>query len=289
MAIRQNRNKHNMHGFTLLEMSIVLILIGVIVGGSITIFTASLQKHQLDETLAKLQTIQATLYNYRVAFNRLPCPADITLALTDPNFGVEAAYPGYNASPAPLTSPGDCVEGTPRAYWNGGTASDGGVPTQTLRLPDDYGMDGWGRRIKYVVDTNFTAPGAFTTNPYPDTTAPGGARLNVFNTRDVAGGGVHRTQLTNLAAYVLISFGPDGNGAFPRTGGTTSIGANTVNYDELTNCTCALDGTNSGQRVGMNPVYIQKAPTMNPANRFDNFGDVVVYGTRATLALPSEQ
>jgi hypothetical protein len=161
----------------------------------------------------------------------------------------------------------------------------GGVPTQTLRLPDDYAIDGWGRRIKYIVDVPSTALGAFATIPYPD---PSGGRLAVFSTYDYPAG-VNRTLLTNLAAYVLISFGPDGNGAYPRTGGGTPIGAGTLNYDELANCNCAWNGSSNGGRTYDNSVYIQKAPTTDYTNRLNSFGDVVVYGTRATLTLPSEQ
>ena len=81
-------------GFTLLEMSIVLVIIAVVVGGGMTIFSGSLQKRQLQETQFKLKAIQKALLDYRITYNRIPCPADVTLALptlTVPTyFGFEA-------------------------------------------------------------------------------------------------------------------------------------------------------------------------------------------------------
>ena len=66
-------------GFTLLEMSIVMVIIAVVVGGGMTIFSASLQKRQAQETQFKIKTIQKALLDYRMAYNRIPCPSDVTL------------------------------------------------------------------------------------------------------------------------------------------------------------------------------------------------------------------
>ena len=54
-----------------------------------TIFAASLQKGAMQETQMKLKAIQKALFDFRIANNRIPCPADVTLALTDPNFAIE--------------------------------------------------------------------------------------------------------------------------------------------------------------------------------------------------------
>jgi prepilin-type N-terminal cleavage/methylation domain-containing protein len=146
------RALHRPAGFTLLEMSVVLVIIGVVLAGGMSMFTASLQKRQQQETRAKLDAIQQALYLYRLSANRLPCPADITLALGHANFGVEAANKGA------------CTGGTPAANDASGNKVMGMVPTTTLQLPDDYATDGWGRRILYAVDKHFTASGGFVSH-----------------------------------------------------------------------------------------------------------------------------
>ena len=78
---------------------------------------------------------------------------------------------------------------------------EGGVPTKTLGLPDDYAFDGWGCWIMYAVSTAMTQGVAFSTIPATDVTT----RLTV---NDASG-----NAKTTKAAYVLVSFGPDGFGA----------------------------------------------------------------------------
>jgi prepilin-type N-terminal cleavage/methylation domain-containing protein len=161
-------------GFTLLEMSIVLAIIAVVVGGGMTMFSASLQKREFQETQFKLKAIQKALLDYRVTNNRIPCPADVTLALTDPNFGVEAGalvssawVPDAGACTTSGTYSSDALTATASnsvaADFANGNNVEGMVPTTTLRLPDDYAVDGWGRRFMYVVDIRFTGNSAFTT------------------------------------------------------------------------------------------------------------------------------
>ena len=136
-------------GFTLLEMSIVLIIISIVSVGAMVVFAESLAASQSRDTAAKLVAIQNALYEFRTANNRLPCPADVTLALTHANFGVEVAGPGSCSSANYVNTAGLSTD--PR---------EGMVPTRTLRLPDDYAIDSWGRRIMYAVAKDMTLPNA---------------------------------------------------------------------------------------------------------------------------------
>jgi prepilin-type N-terminal cleavage/methylation domain-containing protein len=266
--------------FTLLEMSIVLAIIAVIMGGGLAMFSASLEKRQLDETNMKLAAIQKALLSYRIVNNRIPCPADITADYASQYFGVEAAYTNcYNLainyftgfalrkSPIPLT---------PNYYYSPVLMVAGMVPTRTLGLPDDSAIDGWGRRIFYVVDPRFTLTNAFTTIPVTDIT------LRIWI--EASTGGAIKTK---YAGYVLISFGPNGHGGWPRnapSGTITRISANSANTYEQTNCHC----DNTGAEATFSKIFVQKPPTQNPTNILDSFDDVVVYGTRADLRSPKE-
>ena len=142
------------------------------------------------------------------------------------------------------------------------------VPTKTLELPDEYAINGWGNRIIYVVNPSFTGTNAFTVT-VPMTTA------STFVYVEAATGG---TIKTTMAAYVLMSTGPNGHGGWPRSfAGTTiaRISSGSVNTDEQTNCHC----TATAAAKGYSKIFIQHLPTLDPSNILDSFDDVVVYGT----------
>lgn len=251
-------------GFTLIEISIVIVLMASIISSVAVIFTSQLERIQREETLAKIKAIKEALYTYRVAFNELPCPADITLPIGNTHFGVMAA------------NKGTCTGGVPAANFSGtGTAQraarGGMVPTRTLQLPDDYAFDGWGRRMKYVVTRDLTQEGAFNivSGISNDT------RMTILNEQ----GGIN----TFLAAYVIVSGGENGHGAFPRAGGAARVNSGSVNVDELNNCDC----TSNVVATALDERFVQKSPQENPANILDSYDDIVDYATRFELMLES--
>jgi prepilin-type N-terminal cleavage/methylation domain-containing protein len=263
-------------GFTLLEISIVLLIMAAVMGGGAVIFAASLHQRQSDDTKAKLAVLQVALLDYRRAFNRLPCPADATRdsnASSNNYFGIESATIDNNPVSPTYHEVIGCNfgSGTPQANFNSGSTDEGMVPTKTLGLPDDYAFDDWGRRIMYAVDQRLTLTDAFTTIPVTDSTP----RITVNNTM----AGSTPTQITNLAVYVLVSFGPNGHGAYPRGFGAQRVNAGSTNVDEAKNCHCNSDGT-SGAFSG---VFVQKVETQNPNNLQDSFDDIVVFAKRSSL------
>jgi len=322
-------------GFTLLEMAVVLVIIGVVVGSGITMLSGNLQKRQYDETQAKLAAIKKALYDYRTAFNRLPCPADVTLKISDTNFGNEAATPGTCTGGTPAanfthtTFTGDThsnttvddisstatlavgmgitgsgipsnttitaidgdghtitISAAATTTVNDGTLIfldnvEGMVPTNTLRLPDEYAFDGWGRRMMYAVSRDMTQTNAFTLVTIS----------NAFQRLTIQDGQSSPANITTQADYALVSFGPNGHGAYPRGSGssnldvvTSRISTASTNTGELENCDC----DSSAATTTFNGTFVQKAPTQDSTNVLNAFDDVVVYGTRDTLALPTE-
>ena len=96
--------------------------------------------------------------------------------------------------------------------------AEGMVPTRTLKLPDDYAFDSWGRRIMYTVSKDMTQANAMNIFSATDTMA----RMTIFNgTGSVGNWGTN----TVNAAYVLLSFGPNGHGSYSRNGGATRLNA----------------------------------------------------------------
>ncbi len=61
-------------GFTLLELSIVMMLIGVILSGGLVTLSAYMQSSQYNTTVARMNTIEQALLNFASVYGRIPCP-----------------------------------------------------------------------------------------------------------------------------------------------------------------------------------------------------------------------
>jgi prepilin-type N-terminal cleavage/methylation domain-containing protein len=110
------------HGFTLIELSVVLLIIALIAGSGVVVGKSALESAQLASTYNRLNTIETALLAFRQN-GRLPCPADGTLAASSSNFGVEAA------------NLGSCTGGTPAANFSaivtGSKVVEGVVPVRS--------------------------------------------------------------------------------------------------------------------------------------------------------------
>lgn len=262
----RRRNTCGVRGFSLLEMTVVLVIISTVAVGAVAYLTIALERRGLLETQRKLETIQATLMNYRLTYNRLPCPALFTDAVDSAAFGKETA------------NPGTCTGVAPNIQVDAGnTTIIGMLPTQTLGLADDFAFDGWGRRIEYVVVKTFTATDGFISNPVNNVVA------GMMTVNSVTG-----ALKTQEAIYGVISLGPNGHGAFTRRGTTTSkISTSTQYQPELRNCSC----TNAAAGATFEDILYQGLPqgdpTATPATT-TYFDDVVIYETRVTMRSPTE-
>ena len=140
----------------------------------------------------------------------------------------------------------------------------GGVPTRTLRLPDDMAFDGWGRRFVYAADTTFTTTDAFTSVPVTDGLA---TRITIKDTSTPT-----PATISTGAAYAIVSYGENGHGAYPRSS-ATRLNKASSDANELINCHCtsaAVDDA-SGYK------------TFAQGQLGATFDDIVVYATRAQL------
>ena len=136
-------------GFSLVEISIVLVIIGLILGAGVTIWRSSIGSARLSATKTNLANIKNSVINFSIANGRLPCPD--TTAAPPNNIGVSNP-PGS----------GTCAYGagcpTPPCY----------VPYVTLQLQLPGGTDSFGSVFRY--DVSFEpAAGAGMTNTTQDT------------------------------------------------------------------------------------------------------------------------
>ncbi len=131
-------------GFSLVEMAIVLVIIGLLAGGILIPISEQLQNTRLTDNKNKMETIKEALIGFAVANGRLPCPATIN------SNGLESPSGG-----------GSC------------TAQHGFVPFQSLGLSgqfndDNLFADPWNNPYGYSVTAR-----DINSNNQPDYTTTG--------------------------------------------------------------------------------------------------------------------
>lgn len=126
-------------GFSLLEMAVVMLIVGLLLGGLFSAVGDSTQLKRRSDATAQIKLIEEALYGFAQANGRLPCPA------TNASVGQEAPVGG-----------GNC------------TAFHGFVPALTLGLQGTLNsqsllLDPWGSPLRYSVsDLTITGDRAFT-------------------------------------------------------------------------------------------------------------------------------
>ena len=231
----------------------MILIIAVVTGTGVAIGRSAMDSTQRVSTNNRLDTIEKSLLTYRLVNNRLPCPADGTLAKSNAGFGLESGAPGA------------CTQNF-TATVNGSTVVEGVVPVRSLNLPDEYMYDGWGNKIAYAVWTPITAIRAFFNY---------GTALNcgLITVQDPS----HNSR-SSQADYVLLSYGKNGHGAF-NANGTTRNSSGSTNADEQKNCHCDANAVDTGYQA----TYIQQDATDDPTSSLKSFDDIVRYKERWQL------
>lgn len=128
--------KH-LKGFSLIELAVVLLIVGLLVGGLLTPLGTQVEQRRIAETQKTLDEIKEALVGYALGNGHLPCPD--TTAGAGANDGTE----DFNMATGICSAP------------NG----EGNVPSTTLGVP---ATDTWGQPFHYRVTQAFSnrAPAA---------------------------------------------------------------------------------------------------------------------------------
>lgn len=122
-----SRNK----GFTLVEMAIVLVIVGLLISAFIAPLSAQKDLKDYSETRQEIAIIKEAIIGYVLSNGRLPCPADATVASSTVGAGTQK----FDAT------------GTSCSF------SVGVVPWVDLGISE---TDAWGRRYTYYVTARFS-------------------------------------------------------------------------------------------------------------------------------------
>lgn len=179
----------NAHGFTLVEMAVVVVIVALLLGALLVPLATQIQARNVKETRQGLKEIKEALLGFAITQGRLPCPDTDRDGRENPCTGVGL--------------PLDVVEGF--------------LPWRDLGVP---AIDAWGRIFRYAVArefTEFTQPGMLPGPNQLDLTDTINATISVFTRGDDpgAGGGGETKESISLTANtpaVVLSVGSNGLG-----------------------------------------------------------------------------
>jgi hypothetical protein len=167
---------------------------------------------KLKITRDRIAIVEKSIIAFKNQNGRIPCPANgastVFTTMSNLSFPVEGTIGGSKTTYAGTTG--------------------GAIPTKTLSLPPEYGLDGWGMKINYYADTNMcTSPTTFVANE--------GALVV-----DIAYPTSNLSSVTN-AAYVLVSFGGNFKAASQSVTGYSPTTITSINADGSTNTAASLN------------------------------------------------
>ena len=265
------------HGFTALELSLVLIIFGIVTVTVMSAFMLYTKQQSMAKTTDSLDNSESALIEYVANFGVYPCPSNQALPPTDANYGRERrVVAGDDSSACINTLPPVPGEDSPDPDAVADMVLIGGIPFKSIEerllangiMYSEFGdydtTDGWGRKLTYAVSQNLTETdtyndfyGAINVVDENDVSLMDEAELdangnNILEPSEDRNGNGVRDQ-GRYAHFTLISHGENGRGARTRQGTIVDNcvfavaipappppGTSTVN--ELENCDNNIDG-----------------------------------------------
>lgn len=170
--------KTRQHGFSLVEIAIVLVIVGLMIGGLLTPLSAQMDQRRVAETRRMLEEAREALVGYAVRHGHLPCPA------------ISAANGEEDRSGQRCTD----------------ERRDGFLPWATLGVPK---LDAWNHLYRYSVTPAFADSGQRFKLVTP-------RDITVY-TRDAGGALAYAAPAQDIPA-LIVSHGANGAGAYSELG-----------------------------------------------------------------------
>ena len=216
MGVRKKTNS----GFSLVELSLLLVFIGVAGGTALQLYKESHRQKYASDTGYRAEVIQNSLDKFLTENGRLPCPAK-------PTKGQGANDAGKEECPtvSGCTADGRClVAGGRDTLADADTIVDnvyiGSIPYVTLNIPVEVSVDGWGNKFLYAVSQYLTDSVTYSPpsqDPYgvidikvPLSTSPWGPTSKTLY--------IDGTPTISAIPFVVLSHGENGVGAYNLSG-----------------------------------------------------------------------
>ncbi len=213
-------NKKQNSGFSLIELTLVIMIISFLIGTIVFSTQARLDASRIYTTKSRMETIIGAIDRYVENYGHIPCPAAINITPINPNYGWGS---GTNAADA------NCIQAITvhRGDPANGDIVMGMVPYKTLipNVDGSIAVDGWGNRFSYFVTEIYTRR-----INYRDLSDVGNNYIIKPNA-DSANDYVQANGEGGDIAYILLSHGPNGAYAYKDKDGTQVIIDNPTQVD----------------------------------------------------------
>jgi len=236
------------YGFSLIELAVVLMIVGILLGGFITTLSGRIEQSKRDQTKKQLQEITSALLGFAARYSYLPCP-------TTANGG-----------------------GREQRSVGGCTIQNGFIPGRTLGLSGAYNrdmllLDSWHNPIRYSITT--ANSNAFVNAGQIKATglnqlSPDLIICDRASTTNCNGAG--ETKIADNAPFVVISLGRDGSRFVNLIAPNSDEGENAAEATVVAN----TSGENLNYSVAADRVFVSRSYREDDtsAGRFD---DIVVW------------
>ena len=212
--------KSNQAGFSLIEVAIGLMVIGILMGGMIAAYNVYVIQRQENDTKNRILVVQAALQKYVTRYGEYPLPADRSILIGTAGFGKQVA-----AAPTAVCTVNQnttCVTPTGDVYI-------GDVPFATLGIHYQNILDSYGGKLSYAVSKELTSQAVGT---FSDT-------AGAIDVLAEDGTTIYPVGLSK-AHYFVYSAGRDGQGSYGTSGALRVACGAAVNGTDTENC----DGDN---------------------------------------------
>ena len=231
---RSHDNRSN--GFTLIEIAMAMMIIGVLLVPALQIYNITMKERKIARTDIAMDTVYAAMGKYVARNGHYPRPTHPNIPINTAGAGQEAALPILNVCAVGSTLVcrtvvGSVDTGADVETINPDPVLIGNIPYGALGIPYQSTLDGQGYSLTYAVTENLTASATFDDRWGAIEIRNDG---RVAATPNVYSAGAFRGH------YAIVSHGEDSRGAF-NTSGSISVPCGTV-ADGLDFENCNNDG-----------------------------------------------
>jgi prepilin-type N-terminal cleavage/methylation domain-containing protein len=252
---------YNKRGYTLVELSIVILVISLLMAGVFSMATGSINNSKVALTNQKMKEVYKSMGTFLMINKRLPCPASLARSkIDDVDYGKEERDDANN----------NCGTNGVYTATNYSNLIIGAVPIKSLNLGSEFAEDGYENKLSYVIDKRFTKNFISPTGGnLEDSFGTVGSAIELMTAKENQVSG--STLLSDKVMFLLISHGPNVYGSFTSASGQQNIDvANNIDVDELEN-----------QIKSSSPNFDNNF--IVNSYKSDVFDDVLIYKTRSNF------